>query len=313
MSDDNWYLVDNEPGLFIHAAREAKGYTMEEISRGICSLSTLSRIEIGERVVDYIMIEALLERMKIEKSEYEFVLDEDDYSQYMKREEIRKAINDNELKKAEQKLTAYEKKHGKDSLHSQFIYFQRALLEEKKEQLDKSVIKKLFEKAISVTAPEYMKFIEKKEILSDTELFCFIGIFNCIEDSVEREKAYKKLYDYFGWCRIREKMFPVPYRKALYYYASCLYENKKYKACIDICNEVLEELFTTSKLENRYKIFELRAKAKEQLGFETEEQKQQCIKDFLTAYYVAEFYKEEETAQKIKTHVKEVYGWQFTE
>lgn len=42
--NDKWYLVDNEPGLFIHAAREAKGYTMEEICRGICSISTLSRI-----------------------------------------------------------------------------------------------------------------------------------------------------------------------------------------------------------------------------------------------------------------------------
>ena len=34
--NDKWYLVDNEMGLFIRASREAKEYSMEEISRGIC-------------------------------------------------------------------------------------------------------------------------------------------------------------------------------------------------------------------------------------------------------------------------------------
>ena len=82
-------------------------------------------------MTDYLTMEALLERMKIEKSEYEFVLDEDDYSQYMKREEIRKAVCQKEYKKAEQKLAQYEKKYGEAPLHKQFIYYQRALLEQK--------------------------------------------------------------------------------------------------------------------------------------------------------------------------------------
>ena len=49
MYEDEWDLVENAPGLFIHEAREAKGYIMEEISHGICSLATLKRIEKGER------------------------------------------------------------------------------------------------------------------------------------------------------------------------------------------------------------------------------------------------------------------------
>ena len=105
----------------------------------------------------------------------------------------------------------------------------------------------------------------------------------------------------------------MSYRKALYYYASCLYENKTYEECIKLCDEVINVLYTTSKLENRYQVFELRAKAREQLGFETEEEKQKCIKDFLTAYYVEEFYNGEGKGQGIKEHVEEVYGWQFTE
>lgn len=71
-------------------------------------------------MVDYIMIEALLERMKIAKSEYEFVLDEEDYCQYMQREEIRKLITQNNYKQAEE----------------------------------------LFKKAICITTPDYQQIIE---------------------------------------------------------------------------------------------------------------------------------------------------------
>lgn len=39
-------------------------------------------------IVDFLMIEAFLSRMKIERSEYEFVLDDDDYYAYKQRENI---------------------------------------------------------------------------------------------------------------------------------------------------------------------------------------------------------------------------------
>ena len=310
--NDKWYLVDNEMGLFIRASREAKGYSMEEISRGICSIPTLSRIEAGERVVDYIMIEALLERMKISKAEYEFVLDNDDYAEYMKREEIRKLIFQKEYEQAEQKIQLYEKEHGNDELHRQFIFLKKGYLEKSKNQLEKEQIKELFQKAVSITSPEYQKILEQRGIFSDTELFCLVEMAECTENSLEREKEQKKLYEYFQWCHVREKLYPVPYRTAMRYYADCLYHNGKYEECIDICNQVLKELYGTSKLENRHKIFELRAKAKEKVGFQTEEEKKECLKDFLTAYYAAEFY-HDEAAPKIKRHIEEVYAWQFIE
>lgn len=311
--DDRWYLVNNEPGLFVHAAREAKGYTMEEISRGICSLSTLNRIETGERVVDYYMIELLLERMKVSTTEYEFVLDNDDYDEYMQREEIRSLMKQKELEAAEEKIRLYEKKHGKKELHQQFLYLQKGYLEKYKNKVGKNSIRELFYQAICVTSPEYQQIIEQRGILSDTELFCLIEMIECIEDSLEREKEQERLYEYFQWCLSREKLYPIPYRQAMSYYAECLYENSNYEHCINICNEVLKELYGTSKLENRQKLFELRARAREETGFKEEDEKKQCLKDYLTAYYVAEFYDDKECAAEVKKHVEEVYGWQFIE
>lgn len=309
--NNQWYLVDNEMGLFIRASREAKGYSMEEISHGICSIPTLSRIESGERVVDYIMIEALLERMKIAKSEYEFVLDEEDYCQYMQREEIRKLINQRNYEQAEKKLLEYEKEHGEKFLHEQFVFLHKGIIKKSNKEIGQA--KELLKKAICITAPDYQQSIEERGILSDTEIYCLIEIIQCLEDNLEKEKKQEELYEYLKWCRVREKLFPIPYRRAMRYYAECLYGNEKYDTCIKICNEVLEELTTTSKLEERNFIFELRAYAKEKLGFTEEEEKKLCLKDFLTAYYVTEFYDGKEKAQNLKKHIEEVYGWQFIE
>ena len=309
--NNQWYLVDNEMGLFIRASREAKGYTMEEISHGICSIPTLSRIEAGERVVDYIMIEALLERMKIAKSEYEFVLDEEDYCQYMQREEIRKLIIQKDYKQAEKQLLKYEKKHGEKFLHKQFIFLHKGLIRKGNQEVGQA--EKLLRKAISITVPDYQQIILNRGILSDTELTCLVELIQCIENTLEREKKQEELYEYFKWCRVREKLYPIPYRRAMRYYAECLFKNEKFEICITICNEVLEELNITSKLEERNLIFELRAYAREKIGFTEEEEKHRCLKDFLTAYYVTDFYNGEEKAQKLKKHIEEVYGWQFIE
>lgn len=311
--NNQWYLVDNEMGLFVRASREAKGYSMEEISHGICSIPTLSRIEAGERVVDYIIIEALLERMKVEKSEYEFVLDEDDYQEYFSREKIKKLIRDGNWKEAEQKLLLYEKSCRKHMLHMQFIMLQRALIEQSKQEMKNKEITNLFESALNITIQKYRNILEQRAILSDTELVCIIGIIECMEDNRMKEERYREFYEYYYWCKKREKFYPVSYRSFMRKYAECLFNNENYERCRMICNEVLEELYTTSKLEDRQLIFLLRAKAQEQMGFLSEEEKKQCLRDYLTAYYVTKFFNGEESIGKLKNYIEEEYGWQFIE
>ena len=324
MDIEDIYDVENEMGLFVRVMREARGYNQKEISDGICSLTTLSRIEAGERTVDFLMIEVLLDRMKVEKTEYEFVLDEDEYTVYQQREEILSLIFEKEYEKAKAKLLQYEENYGNEPLHQQFVFWQRGLLlkkeleerkqqEEKAELQKKKEIKEVLLKALVITAPQYEQKFHQREVLSNIELSCMTGIFYCIEHDKEKEEALKELYQYFKWCKKREKLYPIPYRIAMQYYAECLYHNKRYTSCKQICIEALEELSFTSKLENRADFFYLKAKAQEKIGFLNEEEKKQCIKDFLTAYYVIAFYDGEAQAEELKTYIKEKYTWQFIE
>ena len=186
--------------------------------------------------------------------------------------------------------------------------------QEKKAELEKKKeIKEVLLKALVITAPQYEQKFHQREVLSNIELSCMTGIFYCIEHDKEKEEALKELYQYFKWCKKREKLYPIPYRIAMQYYAECLYHNKKYAQCKQICIEALEELSFTSKLENRAEFFTLKAKAQEKIGFLNEEEKKQCIKDFLTAYYVIAFYDGEAQAEKLKIYIKENYTWQFIE
>ena len=313
MNIEDIYNVENEIGLFVRAMREAKGYNQEEISQGICSMSTLSRIEAGERTVDFLIIEALLDRMKVEKIEYEFVLDEEEYIVYKQREEIISLISNNDYSIAKQKLLQYEKSYAQEQLHQQFVFWQRGLLLKKEGLEEKEKIKEVFLKAIVITVPEYEQKFHQREILSNIELSCMVGMFYCIKNSVEREEKFEELYKYFQWCKVREKLYPIPYRIAMQYYAECLYENGKYEKCKKICMQAIEELSFTSKLENRSDFFYLKAKAQEQIGFSDEEEKKQCRKDFLTAYYSIAFYDGEAQAEELKKYIKENYQWQFIE
>ena len=112
-----------------------------------------------------------------------------------------------------------------------------------------------------------------------------------------------------------QKIVALAFTRILYFnlFSGIIISQNNRDICIKICSEILEELITTSKLEERNLVFELRAYAKEKLGFVEEEEKNLCLKDFLTAYYVTEFYDGEEKAQNLKKHIEEVYGWQFIE
>ncbi|MDE7210596.1 MAG: hypothetical protein K2O03_04030 [Lachnospiraceae bacterium] len=306
-------LKENGIGHYIRMNREAKGYSQLDICDGICSIPMLSLIEKGEKTADYWMAEALLERMKIEKTECEFVLDDATCNIQMHREAIVTQIQGKEYREAEENLTLYQEKYGGDKFHDQFLFFQKASLERARPKPDNGRKKELFLKALTITAPGYKEIIYNKGVMSNLELECIAEIIHCIEDLEERASEYKNLYEYFQWNCKREGFFPPAYRIAMQYNAECLYESGKLEECIQACNMILEELRGTSKVTNRVPIFFLRAKAREAKGPKTEEEKRDCMKDYLTVYTVISFYDGEKETEALKKYIEEEYGWQFTD
>ena len=302
---------ENGIGHCIRMSREARGYSQLDICDGICSIATLSLIEDGKEKADYWTLEALLDRMRVNKTEYDFFLDDDTFALYKIREAIKLKIKKKECEEAEKKLAVYQEKYGEGNLHRQFLFLQEAYLERTKPESDKDKKKELFQKAIAVTAPNYKEIFEKKGALSNLELECIAEIIHCTESPEERELECEALYKYFQWNGERDRFFPPAYRIAMQYYAETLYENGKFEDCMRICNEVLEELYGTSKVENRAQIFLLRAKSREGKGIENEEEKKLCLRDYMTAYTVISIYDGKEEAKDLKEYIVEKYGWHY--
>jgi transcriptional regulator with XRE-family HTH domain len=308
--EDMVRFAENGVGNYIRLNREARNYSQRDICDGICSASKFSRVELGERAVDYQTIEAFLGRMKMDRASYEFVLDAEDAVGYKHRQKIENLITKKKYEQAEEELKIYAEKYGTKEIQGQFYLFQSARLEREKEKPDKEKMKKLFQDALTVTAKDYQCKLDEREILSNLELECITEITHCIENSAEREEEQQKLYQYFQWSKEREGFFAFAFRAAMLYYAETLYENGKFDLCIQICDEVLEVYYSTSKLGDRGKVFFFRAKARKARG--REEDRELYIRDLRIAYNVFSFYDGEEGIMKKKIEEEGEEIWPFT-
>lgn len=117
--------AENGIGNYIRMNREARGYSQSDLCDGICSVPTLSLIESGEKITDFWVVEALLERMKIEKTEYEFILDDNTCDIYEFRETIKMNIQNKEYGQAEKIWQFTRKNAGKKIFMGSFYSFKK--------------------------------------------------------------------------------------------------------------------------------------------------------------------------------------------
>ena len=134
--------------------RRKKKISMELLSRGLCSTSALQRLEYGERLPDFFVLERLLERLGISVNKMEFLSDEAAYEIYYLREIIEKELEEKNYREVEKALKEYEGgKEAAEPLHRQYRYKIQAVVEgEEKQNHQKAA--ELLEEAIKLTVPD---------------------------------------------------------------------------------------------------------------------------------------------------------------
>lgn len=94
-------------GELIESVRELNGVTQEQLSRGISSIPTVSRIENGERVPDTMLAKAFLERLGIATDCVDVYLDDKDYERFVLRDRIEAYIEERNFFKAKKLISDY--------------------------------------------------------------------------------------------------------------------------------------------------------------------------------------------------------------
>lgn len=308
-------MENNKIGSAIQYFRESCQISQGKLCMGLCSVATLSRIEAGERDVDSLLLETLLERLGRMPNQFELILTDFDYDLYQKREEIKKRVSAKEYLSASALLQEYEQIAAtKGKVHVQFIKAYQALLNELNGGTIETTIDLLMQ-AITCTVPDFKTTEIKDYYLSNIELNIIVDILQRMVIAGMNQSAkqiLKQVLDYLELHTSMEESNNLYARVAIIASRFYIKENNLKKA-LEICNKGYEKSKGSRKMDYLGELTFLKAQAEEGLlkvEIDWEEKRKNCLKLYLQAYYVMSFCEEAETAKEIRKHLREEYQWE---
>lgn len=226
-------------GDVIKKTRIDLGITQEQLAEGICSVSSLSKIENNTQVPSKANFDALMQRMgKSGEIYYAFVSEKDFEIQEIKYK-IRNHLIAMEYDKANELIQKLEKeKESKESLNKQFILYMKAIIKKSKGE-DLETVLDLLHSAIKITIPN---FNEKKlcnYLLTDDDITIINNIAVVYSLMNHRRKAINLLYEVIDYIEdncidTKSKVELLP--MIFYNLSKWLDLEHRYEEAIEICN-----------------------------------------------------------------------------
>lgn len=163
-------------GEILREVREREKYSQEELSFGICTPSTLSRIENGVQIPGRRILEALTQRLGITDTVYTTYMGKEELELYENGKRLMRSISTCNYSAARQLAAAVEQEIQKLSgrgyrlhMEQQYVLFAKAVLR-KKEKKDRQKVLELFLEALSVTMPDFDGIHIKNRLLTFQEI-----------------------------------------------------------------------------------------------------------------------------------------------
>ena len=99
-------------GDFLRETRLRKGYTQEEVSYGICTPASLSRIENGAQKPGRLILEKLFERLGTENNLFNSFVSREEMELYSAIQSLIRDITDEDVAKLEEHISIVERLTG---------------------------------------------------------------------------------------------------------------------------------------------------------------------------------------------------------
>lgn len=143
-------------GVLLYRTREKKHLSLLDVCSGICSQSTLSRVEQGSRELDSLTSEMLLGRIGREVTRFELILNAEDYYLNQLRIEINENIEEKNYIKAKEKINLYRQHMpAEGKVHEQFCCYMECLILIAQNEITEK-LSALLLRAIRYTIPDYL-------------------------------------------------------------------------------------------------------------------------------------------------------------
>lgn len=228
-------------GKIICREREHAGISQNELCAGICSVTTLSRLEWREKNIGKWTIDAFLQRLGRSQDKFWTIVHIGDYELMELRRRIWNNILYGSCEEAQRDIQKYRTSVNIENLHEQFLKKSQGMIKGKRENDWKSALK-LFREAIECTVPEIeldkleetlLGRDEMQIILLMAEAYCHLGE----EDTAQ--KIVEKLLDNIQRKDWDEEELVKIYPKVASVYIDFLKKEDKYEEVLLISKKAI--------------------------------------------------------------------------
>ena len=227
-------------GYIIKNRREELQLSQEDLAEGICSVSTLSRIENGERIPSKNHYEMLMQRLGYSALSLDYFTDKQDFIIHELKFKIRHAYIEKEFGQCRRLLEKLTSLTGERStIDTQFISLYDTLLNQKSMPVEEKLER--LEAALRLTCPQYGENFAPK-VLSYEEICILNNIAQSYKALLQRPRTIELLYvikNYYDRqvCSAEEALRTQP--MILYNLSSSLGLEGRYDECIAVCDEAI--------------------------------------------------------------------------
>lgn len=301
-------------GIVLHYYREKYDFSQAEICRGICSVATLSRVEAGEREIDSLTGELLLGRIGKEITQFELMLNEDDYGMWILREEICKAVQKKDYENAKQRIWQYRTQLTADQkLHHQFCEYYEVKIAIALQEKEEKICALAYE-ALKRTKPQFDISNRERQLYTpfEVELILILiqnGNFKAAEQPIDRLEVLLSYVETYYTGQKREKL-------SIEILLELVRQNERNESCGDAIKYVDKALLFLSESRSMEHVAELhyrKAMAVRKKYGKAAEWDEVCKRECKLAYFAARMGKDDELTDKVLRYCKETLEWQITE
>lgn len=157
-------------GSLVSYERSRKDISLQMLARGVSSQAAIQRLEAGERMPDYFVLERIVERLGRSLNKVELLYDEKVYEIHYLRGLIEQCLEEKDYAEVQEALAYYESiPEGKEPIHKQYIYKIKGIVLSEKDKNHK-VAAEMLGRALAETVADFdMEKIESF-LLGEEEL-----------------------------------------------------------------------------------------------------------------------------------------------
>ncbi len=273
--------------FLISRIRTDKHISQWDLGKGICSGQQISKIEKGEALPDFFLMELLLQRLGTSTAKFEIALSLDEYKEIEARDDILDDLRTGRLMEAENKLKTFCRDAGSDQPVRRMSRVRLlGLLALEREEYEAA--EKYLEEAVGLTVGQAEQVSLEGGLFAGIELenlILYAQILNKEKKASQARKLLQKILDYVKVQNIDSLERAKLQVKAAVVLGNIQRQALEYAACEALCEEALELLRDNDLVQCMPSLFELLLSLYEETGQQEKAVRITCWKETLEEIY----------------------------